>query len=160
MRAFLKLFRLDTSDPELMRAQFHSFCGHIPLLYGILVCNTVAITVTSFQADHLIKTLASPIAISAVAMIRAVWWLRQANTHQLSDAEISGHLKRTVLLAVILTLTFNAWVIWVYQDADSYARSNLTFFLALSQVSTVFCLMTLRAAAMWVSVVSTVSFAL
>lgn len=160
MRAFLQLFDLDTSDPELMRAQFRSFRGHIPLLYGILVCNTVAITVTSFDAALLTKTLLAPIAISTIAIVRAIWWLRQGDAHNLTDAAISGHLKRTCLLAVIMTLTFNAWVIWVYQDAGAYARSNLTFFLALSQVSTVFCLMTLRAAAMLVAVVSTLSFAL
>lgn len=160
MRAFFQLFDLDTGDPELMRAQFRSFQGHIPLLYGILVCNTVAITVTSFNAELLIKTLVAPIAISSIAIVRAIWWLRQGDAQNLSDPEISKHLKRTCQLAVIMTLTFNAWVIWVYQDAGAYARSNLTFFLALSQVSTVFCLMTLRAAAMMVAVVSTIAFAL
>lgn len=163
MRAFREIFsffKLDTSDTELMRAQFQSFCGHIPLLYVILVCNTVAITVTAFQADQLIKTLVSPIVISGIALTRAMWWLRQTDINRLTDTQISSYLKRTCALAVIMTLTFNAWVIWLYQDADAYARSNLTFFLALSQVSTVFCMMTLRAAAMLVAVVSTVSFAL
>lgn len=160
MRAFLQLFDLDTSDPELMRAQFRSFRGHISLLYGILVCNTVAITVTSFDAASLAKTLVAPAAISAIAIARAIWWLRQGDAHNLTDAAISTYLRRTCQLAVIMTLTFNAWVIWVFQDAGAYARSNLTFFLALSQVSTVFCLMTLRAAAMLVAVVSTLSFAL
>ena len=160
MRNFLKLFQLDTSDSELLRAQFHSFCGHIPLLYVILVLNTIAITVTAFQPHNLLKTLASPIAISALALSRALWWRRQTNIDNLSDHEIARHLKRTCVVAVAMTLTFNAWVIWVYQDADAFARSNLTFFLALSQVSTVFCLMTLRAAALLVSVVSTIAFAL
>ena len=160
MRALLKLLTLDMSDAELMRAQFRSFCGHIPLLYGILVCNTLAITVTSFDPQQIGKTLVSPMMISAIALGRAVWWLRQRDIQQFSDAEISSHLMRTCALAVLMTLTFNAWVIWVYQDADSYARSNLTFFLALSQVSTVFCLMTLRAAAMLVAFVSTIAFAL
>lgn len=160
MRLLLRLFDLDTSDPELMRAQFRSFHGHIPLLYGILVCNTVAITVTSFNADMPVKTLVAPIAISGIAITRAIWWLWQGDGGTLSDAEISKHLKRTCQLAVLMTLVFNAWVIWVYQTADAFARSNLTFFLALSQVSSVFCLMTLRAAAMLVAVVSTISFAL
>jgi len=160
MRAIFKLFDLDTSDPELMRAQFRAFQGHIPLLYGILVCNTVAITVTAFNPQQLTKTLFSPIAISAIAITRSIWWLRQGNAEQFGDAEISKHLKRTCNLAVLMTLTFNAWVIWVFQDASAYARSNLTFFLALSQVSTVFCLMTLRTAAMLVAVVSTLSFVL
>jgi diguanylate cyclase (GGDEF)-like protein len=160
MRTLIQFFGLDTSDPELMRAQFRSFQGHIPLLYGILVCNTVAITVTAFNSQQLAKTLISPVAISAIAITRALWWLRQGDAQRLTDADIAKHLRRTCRLAVVMTLTFNAWVIWVYQDAGAFARSNLTFFLALSQVSTVFCLMTLRPAAMLVAVVSTVSFAL
>lgn len=160
MRGFFQLFELDTSDPELTRAQFRTFQGHIPLLYGILICNTVAITVTAFSPEAMIKTLLSPILISGLAMYRAVWWLRQGDAQQFDDVQIAGHLRRTCRLAVLMTLTFNAWVIWVFQDASPYARSNLTFFLALSQVSTVFCLMTLRAAAMRVAVVSTIGFAL
>lgn len=160
MRGFFQLFQLDTSDPELTRAQFRTFQGHIPLLYGILICNTVAITVTAFAPETMIKTLLSPILISGLAMYRAVWWLRQGDAQQFDDAQIARHLRRTCRLAVLMTLTFNAWVIWVFQDASPYARSNLTFFLALSQVSSVFCLMTLRAAAMRVAVVSTVGFAL
>ena len=160
MNKFFGLFDLDKSDPELMRAQFRSFQGHIPLLYGILICNTLAITVTSFNPDLLAKTLVAPIAITGIAMSRAIWWLRQGDSSTLGDDEITSHLKRTCRLAVVLTLTFNVWVIWVYQDADAFSRSNLTFFLALSQVSTVFCLMTLRAAAMLVAAVSTISFAL
>lgn len=160
MRGFFQLFQLDTSDPELTRAQFRTFQGHIPLLYGILICNTVAITVTAFSPETMIKTLLSPILISGLAMYRAVWWLRQGDAQQFDDAQIARHLRRTCRLAVLMTLTFNAWVIWVFQDASAYARSNLTFFLALSQVSSVFCLMTLRAAAMRVAVVSTVGFAL
>lgn len=160
MRDFFNLFSLDTSDPELTRAQFRTFQGLIPLLYVILVCNTVAITVIAFDRAQLAKTLFSPAAISAIALTRALWWLKQGNAEQFDDAQISAYLRRTCRLAVLMTLAFNAWVIWVFQDAGAYARSNLTFFLALSQVSTVFCLMTLRAAAMRVAVVSTVSFAL
>ncbi|MDY7099034.1 MAG: EAL domain-containing protein, partial [Pseudomonadota bacterium] len=160
MRGFLKLFILDTSDGELMRAQFSSFSRHIPLLYVILVINTVAIVVTSFQSDHLFKTLIAPALISGFALTRAYWWSRQTEPDRLTDGQISAYLKRTCILAVIQTLAFTLWVIWIYQDADVVARSNLTFFLALSQVSTVFCLMTLRVAAMLVAVVSTGSFAL
>lgn len=157
---FRRIFELDTSDRELMRAQFSSFRKHIPLLYLILVVNTVAITFTSYQPAELLKTLIVPSLISTFALGRAIWWARQKTVNHLSDEQISAHLKRTCVLAVVQTLIFTLWVIWVYQDVDAYQRSNLTFFLALSQVSTVFCLMTLRVAATLVALVSTVSFAL
>ncbi|MFY7837141.1 MAG: diguanylate cyclase domain-containing protein, partial [Novosphingobium sp.] len=159
MRALLDFFRLDTSDAELTRAQFRSFSKHMPLLYAILVCNALAITFTSFDSGQIVKTLLTPMAICALAISRGVWWRQQAEPEQLSDAHIVQSLRRTCWLAVLMTLAFEAWCIWVFEGADAYARSNVTFFLGLTEVSTVFCLMTLRAAAMRVAVVSTFSFA-
>lgn len=49
MQALLDFFRLDTSDAEVSRAQFKSFSTHMPLLYAILVCNALAITVSFFD---------------------------------------------------------------------------------------------------------------
>ncbi|WP_238550658.1 EAL domain-containing protein [Blastomonas sp. AAP53] len=57
-----------------------------------------------------------------------------------------------------MTLAFEFWCMGIYSSGDAYARGNLTFFLGLTQVSTVFCLMTLRAAAMRVAATSTVCF--
>lgn len=158
MRRLLEFFKLDTSDAELVRAQFRSFASHMPLLYAILVSNTLAITFTTFQPDKPVKTLFTPMVICAIAVSRGIWWWRQDDPKRLSDAQIALYLKRTCTLAVVMTLTFEAWCIWVYQDADGYARSNLTFFLGLTEVSTVFCLMTLRAAAMRVAVACTLCF--
>lgn len=50
MRAFTEFLKLDTSDAELTRAQFRSFSSQMPLLYGILVCNALAIAIEFFDA--------------------------------------------------------------------------------------------------------------
>ncbi len=159
MRALLDIFRVETSDAELNRAQFRSFSRQMPLLYAILVCNALAITFTSFDPAQAIKTFVTPATMCALAISRAFWWWRQTDPDRLSDAQIVDYLKRTCTLAVLMTMSFEIWCIWVYQSADYYARSSLTFFLGLTEVSTVFCLMALRAAAMRVAVVSTFSFA-
>jgi diguanylate cyclase (GGDEF)-like protein len=158
MRAMLDFFRLDTSDAELSRAQFRSISMHMPLLYAILVCNALAIAAIFFDADKLLKTLATPAVICGIAISRGVWWWRSSHTDSFSDSEIRQHLHRTGLLAVLMTLAFEAWCIWVYDDGDAYAQGSLTFFLGLTGVSTVFCLMTLGAVAMRVAVVCTFSF--
>lgn len=160
MNALIKFFTLDTSDSEVMRAQFSSFSRHIPLLYVILVINTVAITLTSFSTQDLLKTAIIPALISAFSLYRAWWWLSEANPDDLSDEQILGFLRRTCWMAVIQTALFSVWVIWIYPSVSELERGNLSFYLALSQVSTVCCLMTVRLAATLVAMVSTVSFAL
>lgn len=44
---------LDTSDPELARAQFESFVKQMPLLYAILVLNAAAIVVEFFRVERI-----------------------------------------------------------------------------------------------------------
>lgn len=132
----------------------------MPLLYIILVCNAVAITVDFFRPDMLLKTVVTPIVICAVALIRAFWWMRQVDGSNFSDEQIVAYIERTCTLAVVMTLAFELWCIWIYDSGDAYARGHLTFFLALTQVSSVFCLMAMRAAAMRVAAVSTLSFVL
>lgn len=158
MQALLDFFRLDTSDAELSRAQFKSFSTHMPLLYAILVCNALAITVSFFDPALWLKTILTPALMCSLAVSRGWWWWRQ-DVGSLSDEQIARYLRRTCNLAVIMTLGFEFWCIWVFQDGNVTTRANLTFFLGLTEVSTVFCLMTLRAAAMRLALVSTFSFA-
>ncbi|MFN3470812.1 MAG: putative bifunctional diguanylate cyclase/phosphodiesterase [Novosphingobium sp.] len=159
MRRFLDLLRLDISDAELNRARFGSFSRHMPLLYGILVSNAVAIVLTSFDPERLVKTFLTPLLLCVIAVTRGIWWWQQCDDSRHSDNEIAHYLRRTCTLAVVMTLMYEAWCIWLYQEADTAMRSNLTFFLGLTEVSTVFCLMTFRAAALRVALVSTFSFA-
>lgn len=158
MRGFAALFRLDTSDADLARAQFRSFSRQMPLLYIILLCNSLALMADFYQPDQLIKTLFVPLFICVIALVRALWWWRQDGVNTFSDEEIARQVRRTCNLSVLMTLAFDLWCLWVYDSADAYVRGHLTFFLCLTEVCTVFCLMTMRAAAMRVAAASTLAF--
>ena len=159
-RVWHDLFALKNGDAELARAQFRSFAKQMPLLYLILICNATAVMVAFFKPTMLVETLLIPVIICSVAIVRAIWWWRQDGAQSFTDAEIALQINRTCKLAVIMTLAFELWCMWIYSSGDAYARGHLTFFLGLTQVSTVFCLMTLRAAAMRVAATSTVVFVL
>ena len=156
----LSLFDLDTSDRELARAQFESFAKQMPLLYAILVLNTGAVTQEFFRSNQIWLTVVVPLLICGIALWRGGWWWRQDGSAGFSDADISRTVRLTGNIAVVMTLAFNFWCITIYPSGDHYARAHLSFFLALTQVSTVFCLMTMRGAAMRVAAISTICFVL
>ena len=149
---------LDTSDPELARAQFESFVKQMPLLYLILVLNAVAISVEFFRANRIWLTAMVPLVICGIALLRGWWWWRQDGSSHFSDADITRTNRRTCNIALVMTLAFDAWAMAIYPSGDIYARAHLSFFLGLTQISTVFCLMTMRAAAMRVAAASTACF--
>ncbi len=157
-RDFLGLFAFDTDDPDLAQAQFRTCAKQIPLLYLILVSNAVAIMVSFAHGDHLFQTVVTPTVVCLMALVRAWWWLRQDGRQVLPHAETLRLIRRTCNLSVVMTLSFDCWCMWLYPLGDIYSKSHLTFFLALTQVSSVFCLMSMRAAAMRVAATSTVVF--
>ena len=46
MLTIVDLFRVDTSNPDLMRAQMRALSAQVPLLYAILAINSTAVAVT------------------------------------------------------------------------------------------------------------------
>jgi len=159
VRSPFSLLVVDINDPELARAQFGSLSKQLPLLYMILICNAVAIMTEFFQPQLLLETLWIPLAICFVAAVRAYWWQQQKDSAALLDRDIARMIRQTSNLAVLMTIAFTGWGMWIYETGNPYARGHLTFFLALTQVSSVFCLMSIRAAAFRVAASSTLLFA-
>lgn len=87
MSALAGLFKLDTDDRDLLRAQFQSFSKQMPLLYIILIFNAVAIWVDFFRPDMIFKTAITPLFICTLALTRAIWWMRQSRGDNFTDED-------------------------------------------------------------------------
>jgi diguanylate cyclase (GGDEF)-like protein len=150
-------YTLRVDDMNLLRAQFNEFVHQIPLLYLILSCSAAAVLLTFSQFEIPLFANLFPFALCVVATVRGIWWSR-IKPARFSDAEIIGHIRTMSRLATIMSAAFVGWGIFLYPFGDVYAKSHLTFFLALVQISSVFCLMPLRSAALSVATVGTLPF--
>lgn len=153
----LNQYRLQTGDMDLCRAQFREFVHQVPLMYFIVSWNAVAVAFTFREHAGPIMSCGIALVLCGVAVIRGRWWIRNGQRN-FSDTEIIRQIRRTSLLAIILTAMFTFWAIALYPNGDMQAKAHLTFFLALTQISTVFCLFPLRSAALSVATVATVPF--
>ena len=153
------LYRVQTDDMDLLRAQFDAFVRQIPLLYIVLAGNTLVIAVTFSGLGHPIMTNVFPGILCGISAVRAVWWW-QRRFSSFTDRQIRTHIRNTSILAVVLASSVVVWALLLYPLGDSYARGHLTFFLALTQISCVFSLMPLRPAAYGVATVGIMPFAI
>ncbi len=142
---------------DLCRAQFREFVQQVPLLYFILSWNAVAVAFTFREHAGPILSCGVALVLCAVAVVRAHWWVRNGERN-FSDAEIIRQIQTTGLLAVVLTALFTFWAIALYPSGDTQSKAHLTFFLALTQISSVFCLFPLRSAALSVATIASVPF--
>ncbi|MBI5261409.1 MAG: EAL domain-containing protein [Bradyrhizobium sp.] len=146
------LFRVPADNPDLTRAQFEAFSKQIPLLYFILITNSLAVAYTYVPLAPAWLTIAVPAGLSALCAFRMFWWLRQRNL-VLSDKEILHNLRVTNLLAVILGVLFTAWSFQLYPYGDPFAKGQVAFYMAVTVIGCIFCLMHLRSAALIVTLV-------
>lgn len=150
-------FRLNTDDMDLCRAQFREFVHQVPLMYFIVSWNAVAVAFTFREHAGLLLSCGIALVLCAVSAVRGIWWTRNGR-RSFSDAEIIRKIRVTGILAVVLTGLFTVWGIMLYSFGDLEAKAHLIFFLALTQISAVFCLFPLRPAALSVATMATVPF--
>lgn len=157
VKSVINLFRLDTGNMELVRAQFAAFSKQIPLLYFILTTSTLGVAWT--YAGHAPDWLAIgiPSLLCSVCGTRCVWWWRTRHT-AFSDRYILSHMRLTTTLAVALTLGFTAWSLALYPYGDAYAQGQVAFCLAMTVIGCVFCLMHLKPAALAVTLFANTPF--
>lgn len=149
-RRSVVFYRLDCGDMGLVRAQFRDLFRQIPLLYSILVGNVVAVTVAAWHIDAPILGRAVPVLLCTVCATRAVWWWRRKFS-DFSDAEIVRHMRNMCWLTGILAATVVGWILALYPYGNSTDHANFIFFLSITQICCVFCLMPVRSAALSVA---------
>ncbi|MBB4423279.1 diguanylate cyclase (GGDEF)-like protein [Bradyrhizobium sp. CIR48] len=155
--AAMRLFRVPADNPELTRAQFDAFSKQIPLLYFILITNTIAVAYTYVPLAPASLSMIVPGALVAVAGYRTFWWLRQRHVVR-SDADILRNLRLTNWIAAPIAAGFTIWSFALYPYGDPFAKSQVAFYMAVTVIGCIFSLMHLRSAALIVTLVVDVPY--
>jgi diguanylate cyclase (GGDEF)-like protein len=157
--AFRSLFRIPREDVDLMRSQVRALSGRVPLLYFVTFVNTVAIAWTHYEMAPNAMTVGFPIVLLIFGLVRARTWL-QTRGRPMDGAEAYVRLRTTAILAAVIGAMFFAWGVVLYQYGDAYAQSHVAFYMAVTTISCVFCLIHLPFAALTLGGVTIIPFAL
>ncbi|MEH2487295.1 putative bifunctional diguanylate cyclase/phosphodiesterase [Bradyrhizobium sp. AZCC 2230] len=158
LAAAMRLFRVPT-DPDLTRAQFDAFSKQIPLLYFILISNTIAVAYTYVNVAPDWLTMIVPAVLTGLAGLRTLWWLRQRHLVR-SDADILRNLRATNWMTLPIGAGFAIWSFALYPYGDPFAKSQVAFYMAVTVIGCIFSLMHLRSAALIVTLVVDVPYVL
>ncbi|MHB0768918.1 putative bifunctional diguanylate cyclase/phosphodiesterase [Bradyrhizobium sp. 5.13L] len=159
LAAAMRLFRVPADNPDLTRAQFDAFSKQIPLLYFILMTNTIAVAYTYANVAPDWLTMIVPSVLTVLAGLRTFWWLRQRRLVR-SDADILRNLRATNWLTLPIGAGFTAWSFALYPYGDPFAKSQVAFYMAVTVIGCIFSLMHLRSAALIVTLIVDVPYVL
>ena len=149
------LFQIPVDNPELLHSQLRMFTSQVPLLYFLLVVNVVTTSYTHFYTAPRILTVDASALLSIVCLARLYLWA-VTKIERLSTDQIVRRLKYAVALAGIITVLFLIWGAALLPYGDAYAQGQVVFFLAITAIGCIFCLMHVRAAALIVTILGAV----
>jgi diguanylate cyclase (GGDEF)-like protein len=152
-----EILRTPRDNPELIQAKLAAFSKQIPLLYALLVSNTLALAITHMRSAPAVLTVYIPAALSLVCVLRMIQW-RRTRHQSWSLEQAARKLNGSIVLSAILGVGFSAWSLSLFPYGDAYTQGHVAFFMAVTVIGCVFCLMHVRLAMLIITSVVVVPF--
>src|ERR1700710_560701 len=88
-------------DQELVQAKLAAFTRQVPIMYGLVIVNTMALAITHYNTAPRLLTVYLPGGLDVVCAIRLVtWWRERQQTRTLPEA--IHRLRVTIIMAALL----------------------------------------------------------
>ncbi len=143
-------------DPDLVQAQAQAFSRQVPLMYGMLLVNSLVLAATHPTAPDFLR-LYVPGLLAAICVARiAMWW--RSRHGGITAAKAKRLLGGTVWAAALLSIGFSTWALSLFPYGGPYAQSHIAFYMGITSIGCVFCLMHLRGAATMVALCVIIPF--
>lgn len=154
---WLELLNVPNGNPALTAAQFEAFSKQVPLLYFILATNMISLSWThqGSAPDYLVLYL--PIFMTALFVLRSLIWLR-GRRRERSPEQAYRQLRATNILSFPIAVFCTVWSISLLPYGDAFQKAHVAFFMAITVIGCIFCLMHLRSAALIVTVTVNLPF--
>lgn len=151
LRRITDIFSAPAETPELALAQWRALSRQIPLMYVMLVSNTVILAWTHFATAPIELTLYIPAMLAAVSVLRTVTWWRSRNCTPPIE-KVRANLRAMIWLGSAMAIGFTAWSFAIFPFGDAYLRSQVAFYMGITTIGCMFCLMHVRVAALAVGI--------
>ena len=143
---------VQSGNPELLKAQYRAFAHQMPMMYFILLSSTWALAITHIRLAPTWLTIGVPSLLTFGCLLRVLFWFRTRNIVP-SPEHAHAALQRANRLAGGIAIAFTLWSFALVPYGDAYTRSHVAFYMAITVISCIFCLMYVRSAAFIVTLI-------
>jgi len=151
------LMSVPKDNPGLVKAQYIALARQLPMMYFILLVNTLMLAGTHFAVAPRWLVVYCPAIMTLFGVIRAVEWFRTRKRTR-SPAQMLTALKRTNMLAPFVAVAFTAWSLALFPYGDGYTQAHVAFYMAITVIGCIFCMMHLLPAALATTAVVNTAF--
>ena len=145
LQSVLSSFVEPGDKPALNRARYEALSKQIPVMYAIVIIDMLAMSYTHFSYAPVYLTLYLPAILTPVTIYRSIKIYR-SRFETLNDAQVRRRLLTINILAAILGAICVGWALALFNYGDAYTKSHTAFFICLTTLGVIACLMHLRQA--------------
>lgn len=130
---------------QLKFAQFNELITKVPLLYFILLVNSLILSYTHYHVapKHLTIYVAAFLSVACIG--RSVKWYRyRKRTFTLPQVE--HQIRMTVIFSIFMGIGFSAWAYALYGYGDIGLRLHVAYYISVTVFGIIVCLIHLPAA--------------
>lgn len=157
-QAVKRLITVPNDNPELTLAQFKAFSKQVPLLYFILLTNMLSLAGTHQQSAPFWLVKVVPAIFAVVFIVRGLGWISESRK-TVDAAYAYRRLVYTNRLVLPIAVLSVLWSIALIPYGNDYQKAHVAFFMSITVIGVIFCLMHLRSAALMVTFLVITPFA-
>lgn len=130
---------------KLKFAQFKELITKVPLLYFILLINSLALAYTHYDVAPKFLTIYMTAFLSVVCIARAIKW--HGYRHKVFTlGQVEHQIRMTVLFSVLMGIGFFIWGYSLYGYGDIGLRVHVAYYMSVTVIGIIVCLIHLPAA--------------
>jgi len=157
LKAAKEIAAVPKNNSDLLIAQYRAFTFQMPLMYVILMINTWGLAATHMHMAPRWMTIYIPVVMTVLSAVRVIGWLRRSKQDATRDIALKA-LSRTQRLSGMIALAFTLWALVLFPYGGAYEKAHVAFYMAITVIGVIFCLMHLRSAAFTVAFIVNGSF--
>jgi diguanylate cyclase (GGDEF)-like protein len=130
---------------QLKFAQFNELVTKVPLLYFILLVNSLILSYTHYHVAPKYLTVYVAAFLSVACIARSLrWYSYRKKTFNL--AQVEHQIRMTVLFSILMGIGFSAWAYALYGYGNMVLRLHVAYYMSITVFGIVVCLIHLPAA--------------
>ncbi len=123
----------------LLIQQSRILTSQIPVLYGVLIVESVSISYILPASLPVWFRFGAPGGLLLISLIRMVYWIKLRKAAPTAEAALK-HLSKTRILASTLNAVFAVWTLVLFDSVDAGSRAPLALLVFLGSVGSAYCL--------------------